>query len=76
MSLTLIERKNIITDVAYKSIQLKIQLIPDIWKIFKEFIINGVNQEHDIIMQDTNQQLVIRLYNNKKRESYVCLRKK
>ena len=76
MSLSLVERKNIIYDATHQAIKLKITIIPGIWKIFKEYIEKGINQVHDIYMQDIDKLMIIRLYNQKSKKSYICLRQK
>jgi hypothetical protein len=72
----MVERKNIIFDATHKAMELKIPLVQGVWSIFKKYIEQGVSQEHDIYMKDIDNLMVIRLYNQKHKESYIKLTQK
>jgi hypothetical protein len=68
------ERRAIINDAVLKGLSLNITFTSQMWSIFKEYITNGTEQNHEIQIEDLNRIMVIQLRNIKGKRSYINLR--
>jgi hypothetical protein len=68
-------RQAIVNEAMISAMDMQIDIPEEAKNIFNEYVTTGKEQSVDIVLSQYGKSMVIRLYNNKEKKSYVCLRK-